>query len=50
MTEPEKPNRGNIVILLIFAVLAIVTIGATVFSTTTEWGQPPIAANTDIDP
>lgn len=37
MTEPEKPNWGTRIILLIFGVLAVVTIGATIMSTMGEW-------------
>lgn len=37
MTEPEKPNWGNRIILIIFGVLALVTIGGTIIATTTEW-------------
>lgn len=36
-TDSEKPNWGNRIILLVFGLLAIVTIGATVFATTLEW-------------
>lgn len=38
MTEPEKANWGNRIILLIFGALAIVTIVGTIWSTTAEWG------------
>lgn len=37
MTEPVKPNWGNRIVLLIFGVVAIVTIGATIFATLNEW-------------
>ncbi|WP_116654793.1 hypothetical protein [Pelagibacterium sediminicola] len=37
MTEPEKPDWGNRIILLIFGVLALITIGGTIIATTTEW-------------
>lgn len=37
MADTEKPNWGNRIILLIFGVLAVVTIGATIYATTSEW-------------
>lgn len=37
MTEPEKPNWGNRIVLLVFGLTAVLTIGATVFATTSEW-------------
>lgn len=37
MTEPAQPNWGNRIILMIFGVLAVVTIGATILGTLTEW-------------
>lgn len=37
MTEPEKPNWGNRIILMVFGLLAVVTIGATIYATTLEW-------------
>lgn len=37
MTEPEKPNWGNRIIVLIFGALAIVTIGGTIISTMGQW-------------
>lgn len=44
MTEPEKPNWGNRIILIIFGVLAIVTIGGTIISTTSEWNAGDAAS------
>ncbi len=45
MTEPGKPNWGNRIILIIFGVLALVTIGGAVFATMSEWnaGNSPAA-------
>lgn len=37
MAQPDKPNWGNRIILIILGVLAIVTIGASIVATTTEW-------------
>ena len=37
MTEPKKADWGNRIILLIFGALAVITIGAAIFATTTEW-------------
>lgn len=45
MTEPSKPNWGNRIILMIFGVLAILTIGATIFATMGEWNAAPVATS-----
>ena len=37
MAEPEKPDWGNRIVLIIFGVLALVTIGGTIIATMTEW-------------
>lgn len=37
MTQSRKPNWSNRVIIVVFAVLAIVTIGAAIYATTSEW-------------
>ncbi|RDE08234.1 hypothetical protein [Pelagibacterium lacus] len=49
MTEPEKANWGNRIILLIFGALAIVTIVGTIWSTTAEWGAGEVAGPTAVE-
>lgn len=46
MTKPSKPNWGNRIILIIFGLLAIVTIGATIYATMGEWNATPPAVTT----
>lgn len=46
MPETEKPNWGNRIILIIMIGVAIITIGATIFATTTEWYGEPLPAET----
>lgn len=46
MAQSEKPNWGNRIILLIFGVLAVVTIAGTIYSTTLEWEAGDEAATT----
>lgn len=37
MTDEQKPNWGNRIILMIFGTLAVITIGGAIWATTTEW-------------
>lgn len=37
MSENDKPNWGNRIILLVFIALALITIAGTILSTTSLW-------------
>ncbi|SDG53647.1 hypothetical protein [Pelagibacterium luteolum] len=55
MADTEKPNWGNRIILLIFGVLAVVTIAGTIYSTTLEWeagdmAETPVEAPAETAP
>jgi len=39
MADPQRSNR---IILIGFIVLALATIGMTIYATTTEWAMPPL--------
>lgn len=45
MAEPDKPDWGNRIVLIIFGVLALVTIGGTIIATTTEWNAGNFRSN-----
>lgn len=45
MAEPEKPDWGNRIVLIIFGVLALVTIGGTIIATMTEWDAGNFRSN-----
>lgn len=49
MDEHEKPNWGNRIILLIFGVVAVITIAGTIWSTMIEWDEQNVAGPTAVE-
>jgi hypothetical protein len=37
LTEPQKPDRSNRIVLIIMGVLALITIGGAIYATMGEW-------------